>query len=491
MSEHGQSTTPPTGLLHPTSYLQPQRDIWTAAKRGDLDVVRRLVEEECTDVNIGDDDGSTPLHWAAYFDRVPVVEYLLRKEALIDAVNQKEGQTPLHWACIGKSNKTIFLLVKEGGDITKCDKRGYNCLIYCSQYGNALGAHYCVQQGLLVSQIDHEGHTPLHWAAYQNQEGVARLLLLLGADIQATDSGGLTALHWAALKGHYNMVNFLLVNGADTKALDKDGYTAEDLARQKNMKSTITLLQTFGSYSETQERRVWRLWFSYPWFVIPLVFYLLDNLPFVPAFLVIALAIFATKRYLGPLWLGKDTNNPFFMSVMASSYALSTWYYFARVYTVTSEFTLLNMTFVVLNCLFSILFFYLVRSDPGFIARDPRGVERIYDMLDKGLEEIPQLCATCMIARPLRSKHCRSCDRCVARMDHHCAWLNNCVAANNHIPFLLVLVLVILLHITFAYLCLLVCAQVEDGPSFWVLHRAIYFYYVHETLAVTLRYSMC
>jgi hypothetical protein len=76
--------------------------------------------------------------------------------------------------------------------------------------------------------------------------------------------------------------------------------------------------------------------------------------------------------------------------------------------------------------------------DPGYIPRSAsRGQQKatIEELIDAKAFDEHHFCTMCMIRKPLRSKHCRRCNRCVARHDHHCPCS----------PFLLPLILKIML----------------------------------------------
>ncbi|XP_060079233.1 palmitoyltransferase ZDHHC16B-like [Ylistrum balloti] len=47
------------------------------------------------------------------------------------------------------------------------------------------------------------------------------------------------------------------------------------------------------------------------------------------------------------------------------------------------------------------------------------------------------LCRKCFSKKPARTHHCKTCGKCVLKMDHHCPWLNTCVGFYNQRYFFL------------------------------------------------------
>ncbi len=57
------------------------------------------------------------------------------------------------------------------------------------------------------------------------------------------------------------------------------------------------------------------------------------------------------------------------------------------------------------------------------------------------LREVPtnHFCEHCRITQPFRTRHCHTCEACVAKFDHHCFWIGGCVGELNHGKFFVML----------------------------------------------------
>jgi hypothetical protein len=46
-----------------------------------------------------------------------------------------------------------------------------------------------------------------------------------------------------------------------------------------------------------------------------------------------------------------------------------------------------------------------------------------------------EFCQYCHIIKPIRTHHCRQCNRCVSKFDHHCHFMHTCIGEKNHCRF--------------------------------------------------------
>ena len=73
------------------------------------------------DVNVQDNEGNTPLHWAVKQRRLKIIRVLLHHGVDVN-VQDNEGNTPLHWAVKRSCRETTKVLLRYGADITVRDK---------------------------------------------------------------------------------------------------------------------------------------------------------------------------------------------------------------------------------------------------------------------------------------------------------------------------------------------------------------------------------
>ncbi|CAL9244326.1 unnamed protein product [Arabidopsis halleri] len=190
-----------------------------AAKQGELDVLRVLMEEHPELSMTVDLSNTTALHTAAAQGHVEVVEYLLETAgSSLAAIAKSNGKTALHSAARNGHAEVVKAIVAVEPDT--------------------------------ATRTDKKGQTPLHMAVKgQSIDVVVELMKGHRSSLNMVDSKGNTALHVATRKGRIKIVELLLDNNetsTSTKAINRAGETPLDTAEKIGHPEIAAVLKTRG-----------------------------------------------------------------------------------------------------------------------------------------------------------------------------------------------------------------------------------------------------
>ncbi len=200
--------------------LEGTTALHNAAWRGNLDVVRYLIEQGASIDALMNGGGNTALHNAASTGNIEVVR------ALLDAGSQADcrttwGATPLQWAARQGGEDVVQLLLERGADPRSVSNDGMTAFLAAIDSGHLPAARLLVDAGADVNARSPEvERTPLHLAALRGQLDAAALLLDSGAEIDPADRYGMTPVQCAARYGNPEIVDLLKARGANASGLD-------------------------------------------------------------------------------------------------------------------------------------------------------------------------------------------------------------------------------------------------------------------------------
>jgi ankyrin repeat protein len=178
--------------------------LYYAALCGFHDLVGHLVIKYPQDVNASGGHYERPLVAALAGEHFETVE-LLRHNGADPRCQGNELRTPLHSAAYYGDLKMVQKLIKYDSDISAEDVNGWTPLHLASEGIHLKDRHVLqllLEHGANVNTRAKDGSTPLHFASEWGALEVVHLLLEHGADVMAEDDRGRTALQVAGFAGY-------------------------------------------------------------------------------------------------------------------------------------------------------------------------------------------------------------------------------------------------------------------------------------------------
>ncbi|MBA3815904.1 MAG: ankyrin repeat domain-containing protein [Parachlamydiaceae bacterium] len=204
---------------------ETQNILHCACEKGNVEIVRELLEN-----GAGIDSKSwrmsdTPLHRACIFGHAEVVKYLITQKATINIRSKNCGMTPLEYAITSDSLKCCELLIRAGALVN--DEN-----IFYGRTTPLKEACSKLNYDMVKLLLDSGAEPKVNLSTVVNSPKILQLLLNKGASVNSyaffDDQSPLFA---AATWGRVESVIILLAAGADPKVIDDEGKTPLDRAR--------------------------------------------------------------------------------------------------------------------------------------------------------------------------------------------------------------------------------------------------------------------
>ena len=207
-------------------------EFFAAIAVGDVDVVRRLLDEEPALLRSLGPDGASPALTALYNGHAPLADELAARTGELSVFEA---------AAFDDTARLDELIAADRSVIGSWSADGWQALHLAAYFGRAEAARMLLDADAEVAEPSRNelAVQPLHAAAAGRHSELVWILIASGAPVDARQRGGWTPLHSAAANGDLESVRALLSAGADSAAANDEGRTPIELASQETVRTAL------------------------------------------------------------------------------------------------------------------------------------------------------------------------------------------------------------------------------------------------------------
>ena len=321
--------------------------------------------------------------------------------------------------------------------INQKNKLGFTPLHYACYNGNMKLIKLLINNGADVNLVNNNGLNVLHLAAQGNQATpIYYFIHKYKMNVNSTDKMGNTSLHWACFFNNDKVFNFLLLcDKININIKNKNGFTPLHFSvLSRNIKAIKKLITSGGDITIKNNENQTCLNIAYK------------------------------KNYKEI----KDLLLQSYYLIKYNSYTVVSFYSFHVIMPILIIYFILGNFFQNYNILIYIIWniflfstiFYFNRitnlSNLKLKKNNKRG--NLLKLIEDKNIDINNYCPKCNIFININYliKHCYICNSCIEEFDHHCIWIGKCIGKDNKRIFLLLLILIELNFLINLIICFII-----------------------------------
>jgi ankyrin repeat protein len=174
------------------------------------------------DTTLKNKEHKAPIDIAIQKDKIQIVEELLKLKKL--DINQKDdyGRSLLQNIIVSGNHAMSKILIKCGANINTLDSKGKHILYDALSYGDHVFVrHLLTYKNIELDDIDKDGNTLMQHPQIEQDDTLAKDLLIAGANPTLLNAKGESYLYKTALRGKEadDIIDIALAHGANVNAL--------------------------------------------------------------------------------------------------------------------------------------------------------------------------------------------------------------------------------------------------------------------------------